>query len=162
MFCRVRSRGNLKLARTPFGGKLIFPQEKIIIWLCSEINPFFFQEGYYYCMSMLDFSWHLCPFLRWIPWPCLMYCVTLHPAVVTSLNPHLINFVLLCMKVLHLVDLLWGSGCTGRAWRVGGTFLVCNRWLPTALWPGKRLPEAVKTQTGRRAGRHCSPAFTDH
>lgn len=83
-----RSQGNLKLARTLFGGKFIFPQEKkMIIWPRPERNPLFFLEGGYWCMAMLDFLWHLRTFLGLITWLSVIYCIVLHPTVVTSSRP---------------------------------------------------------------------------
>lgn len=92
-------------------------KKKRIIWPRSEINPFFFLEGGYWYMAMLDFLWHLRTFLGLITRLCVIYCVVLHPTVVTSSRPHPINFSLLRMKALPFRDLLPVSPCTGRARR---------------------------------------------
>lgn len=81
-------------------------------------------------MSMLDFLWHLCPFLCLITWPCLMYCVNAPSHCHYKLEspsdkpfPSSHEDVTPCRPAARL----WvhRKGLEGAA--LGGTFLVCER-----------------------------------
>lgn len=147
MFCRAFTR-KPETCQNTFWRKAYISSGKKIIWPGLEINPFLFLEGYYCCVSTLDFLRHFRTFLCWIIRLCLIYRVMLHPTVVTISSPHLINFFLLRVEDVTLRrPAVRPCGCREGMEGVafGGMFLVRRRGVSRQLCdPGSTFQRPLK------------------